>query len=260
MNFGISTACFYPELLEKSLEHARDLGYKDIEIFFNTDSEYSDSFISYINNFLKENKMRVISAHPFSSFAEPQYFFSDYKRRYDDGIEYYKYIFHQVAKTGCKIFQFHGAFLRQQITPELYAEIYIDLKKIASFEGLILSQENVSRCLCGQKSYIEKLKKLLGKEISFTLDLKQAGRAGEDPKELAVVMRDINMVHINDSTADEDCLLPCMGKVNLLEIKNILDGLKFDGFFMTEVYSQNYKNFSEISESKIKLKRLFEGK
>ena len=65
MNFGISTACFYPELLEKSLEHARDLGYKDIEIFFNTDSEYSDSFISYINNFLKENKMRVISAHPF---------------------------------------------------------------------------------------------------------------------------------------------------------------------------------------------------
>ena len=73
MNFGISTACFYPELLEKSLEHARDLGYKDIEIFFNTDSEYSDSFISYINNFLKENKMRVISAHPFSSFAEPQY-------------------------------------------------------------------------------------------------------------------------------------------------------------------------------------------
>ena len=52
MNFGISTACFYPELLEKSLEHARDLGYKDIEIFFNTDSEYSDSFISYINNFL----------------------------------------------------------------------------------------------------------------------------------------------------------------------------------------------------------------
>ena len=125
---------------------------------------------------------------------------------------------------------------------------------------MILSQENVSRCLCGQKSYIEKLKKLLGKEISFTLDLKQAGRAGEDPKELAVVMRDINMVHINDSTADEDCLLPCMGKVNLLEIKNILDGLKFDGFFMTEVYSQNYNNFSEISESKIKLKRLFEGK
>ena len=51
-----------------------------------------------------------------------------------------------------------------------------------------------------------------------------------------------------------------MGKVNLLEIKNILDGLKFDGFFMTEVYSQNYNNFSEISESKIKLKRLFEGK
>lgn len=257
MNFGISTACFYPAPIEDSLRNARDLGYKNIEVFFNTDSEYSDRFMDYLNGFLSENEMTLVSAHPFTSFAEPQYFFSDYKRRYDDGMELYKRVFHQVAKTGCKIFQFHGAFSHQSISPERYAEIYLDLKKAANFEGLVFSQENVSRCLCGKKSYLESLKKILGDEITFTLDFKQAGRAGEDPEALALVMRDINMVHINDADENHDCLLPCMGSRDISGLKKTLDSLSFNGVYMTEVYSKNYTSLADIAESKRRLERLF---
>ena len=72
MQFGISTACFYPETIEKSLEKIVRTGYKNTEIFFNTDSEYSDSFISEIKAFTEANGIVVVSAHPYTSFAEPQ--------------------------------------------------------------------------------------------------------------------------------------------------------------------------------------------
>ena len=259
MQFGISTACFYPETVEKSLEKAAKTGYKNIEIFFNTDSEYSDSFISEIKAFTEAHGIAVVSAHPYTSFAEPQYFFSDYQRRYDDGMEIYKHIFHQVAKLGVRIFQFHGAFLKQnvKISPERYAETYMELKKAAAKEGIIFSQENVGRCLCGKKDYIKSLVDILGDEISFTLDIKQAGRSGEDPEEIAKVMKNINMVHINDATETEDCLLPCCGSRNLLGIKKTLDTIGFSGVYMTEVYSKNYSDISDIIESKNKLEKLF---
>lgn len=257
MGFGISTACFYPDTIENSLQKIKGLNYKNIEVFFNTYSEYSDDFISYLKSFSEDNGIDIVSAHPFTSFAEPYYFFSDYKRRYDDGIEIYKYIFHQIAKIGCKIFQFHGAFSNQRISPERYAEIYMDLKKTAEYEGVAFSQENVGRCLCGKKSYIQELKNILGDDISFTLDFKQAKRAGETPDSLALAMKNINMVHINDYSEEEECLLPCSGILDILKVKRTLDDIGFSGIYMTEVYSKNYNNISEITESKEKLERLF---
>lgn len=259
MDFGISTACFYPSSIEDSLSQVISLGYKNTEIFFNTYSEYSDDFISQINNMAKSYGVNIVSAHPYTSFAEPNYFFSDYPRRYRDGIELYKYIFHQTAKTGCRFFQFHGAFLTQNILPERYAEVYIDLKNTAADEGLILSQENVGRCLCGKNDYLKSLVDILGNEISFTLDLKQACRSGEKPIILAETMKNINMVHINDRTALDECLLPCMGDLPLSDIKNKLSSLGFDGIYMTEVYSKNFNDVSEVLESKNRLEKLFTG-
>lgn len=70
-------------------------------------------------------------------------------------------------------------------------------------------------------------------------------------------MKNINMVHINDATDAEDCLLPCFGGRDLLGIKKTLDGLGFSGVYMTEVYSKNYSGLNDIKESKRALEVLF---
>ena len=44
MSIGVSTACFYPNLTEKSVEYLAKSGIKTIEIFFKSQSETSVRF------------------------------------------------------------------------------------------------------------------------------------------------------------------------------------------------------------------------
>ena len=48
--------------------------------------------------------MRLPPVHPYTSFAEPNFFFSDYPRRFDDGLELYKQYFHASAEFGARFF------------------------------------------------------------------------------------------------------------------------------------------------------------
>ena len=43
---GVSTACLYPLETEKAFEYLAKNGIKNTEIFFNTDSELTPSFVS----------------------------------------------------------------------------------------------------------------------------------------------------------------------------------------------------------------------
>ena len=52
MRLGISTACFYPQPLEDTIPRISSLGFHLIEIFFNTESELRDPFLSALNGSL----------------------------------------------------------------------------------------------------------------------------------------------------------------------------------------------------------------
>jgi sugar phosphate isomerase/epimerase len=255
---GLSTASFYPLETEKVIEKISKLGFNVIEVFFNTTSELTMEYVLDLKKICDEYGVKVNSIHPFTSFAEPYFFFTDYVRRFNDGCDLYEKYFNLAAVLGAKIFNFHGDLLQRKTTPDEYAEIYYKLYTVAKKHEILFSQENVSRCLSGKSDFLKKLSDILGDNIYFTLDIKQANRAGEDPYSFVEkIGNKIVLVHINDFNEENDCLLPCYGKYDLKKIKKKLDEKEFKGYYIIEVYSQNYKELKEIEQSKNMLEKLF---
>ena len=59
MRLGISTACFYPQPIEETIERIAALGFRTIEIFFNTESEYDISFLNHLKNVTEALESRL---------------------------------------------------------------------------------------------------------------------------------------------------------------------------------------------------------
>ena len=255
---GISSACYYPMPTEDAFSMIAKSKTKICELFFNTSSEIEGPFLRQLKAVADNGGFSVGSVHPFSSFAETNCFFSAYERRTRESIDFYKRFFNGGAELGAEFFVFHGAVLGAALDPEFYAERFYTLSQAAKAEGITLCQENVSRCLAGRTEYVRKLKELLGNNISFVLDIKQAHRAECDPFEMAKAMRDsLKLVHVNDFNSDSDCLLPGKGTFDLKGLKSLLDEMGYSGNFIIEVYRQNYGDYSEVEDSFRTLEQLF---
>ncbi len=256
---GISSACFYPEKTENTVSVIAELGYTRAEFFLNTHREFSSAFLSELKKMCLFSGITPVSVHPYTSFAEPNFFFSDYPRRFDDGLELYKQYFQASAEFGARFFVFHGGLCRQRakMPPERYAERYAVLHDTALAEGVTLCQENVVDHLCGNSEYVGSLKKLLGKNIAFALDLKQANRAGEDPMIFAEMMgQQLMHCHVNDFDPEHSCLLPGFGDFDIRELYRRLNMSGYQGDLITEVYSNNYTSLDEIVQSRKKLQKI----
>ena len=79
MNFGISSACLYPEVTEKAVKYLCESGAPEIEIFFNSACELKGKILSEISHIVQANGTKVVSVHPFTSGFEPFMLFSDYE-------------------------------------------------------------------------------------------------------------------------------------------------------------------------------------
>jgi len=254
---GVSTACLYPLETEKSLELLVKNGVKGVEIFINAESEIEEGFLSYLRDLCLGYGVRIISLHPHTTFAESFYFFNKYERRQNDSFELYRRLFAKTAYLGAEVFNFHGANSYYNVEPDEYAETLGKLFEIASSEGVVLSQENVSRCKCGDPSYIKAVADILGDNCAFTLDVKQAHRAGAEPTEFARMLGSrIKLVHINDFNAENDCLLPTFGEYDLGSFKDVMNAVGFGGNYIIEVYRHSFDDVSEIFESKEKLENI----
>ena len=64
INFGASTACFYPEVTENAVKQLANLNVKSIEIFYNSPSEYRTGFLTEIKIILDSPGMHAVSMHP----------------------------------------------------------------------------------------------------------------------------------------------------------------------------------------------------
>lgn len=247
---GISSACFYPMLTENTLEHLAKTGVSVIEIFCNTESELTPSFADEMRRKCDACGISIVSVHPYTSFAEPYYFFSDYARRTDDATELYKRFFEATNRFGATLFQFHGDRKDSGIATEVYAERYVRLFRLAKEQGVTFCQENVCRCRSAELSFLTELSDRLGDEVRFTLDLKQAHRSGVDPLDIVSVLgKKIAHLHVNDRNGAEDCLLPGYGTFDFASFSDRMAQLDYRGHWMIEVYSQNYGNDSELCRS-----------
>ena len=253
MRVGISTACFYPQPVEEILPVLAGLGVHAIEIFFNTESEFQPRFYEELGAQARGLGLDVVSVHPYTSLMEGLLLFSDYKRRTEDGLMQYQRYFECAAALGARYLTFHGErFMGQTDTPERWARkcaVYRRLCGIAAACGVTLAQENVAWCRSRDPVFLAALCRDVP-ELRYTLDVKQAYRAGHGWKEFvdAVGGRLVN-VHINDFSGDQSCLLPGAGSMDYAAFFSALRGVGYDGHTLIEVYRSNFGSPDELARA-----------
>lgn len=253
MNAGISTACLYPLETEKSLAALLDLGFRTFEIFFNCPSELEPDFLQNLKDMLQEKGGRVKSIHPFTSGYEPYLFFSEYYRRFEDGLKLYEHYFRAANLLDAEILVLHGEreYYKSRITEGEYFERYHKLYEHAKEFGVTVAQENVNAYRCEDPGCISRMREYLHDDVRFVLDIKQAVRAGFDPYDMLHAMGDkIIHVHVNDNKLNADCLLPGEGNMNFKKVIQLLDSYGYSGDWIIEVYRRNFENFQQLKQSK----------
>ncbi|MCQ2490472.1 MAG: sugar phosphate isomerase/epimerase [Ruminococcus sp.] len=248
MQAGVSTACLYPELLEESIYRLAVNGVDNIEIFINTHSELKKSYAHSVANLLKRFDMRCCSLHPFTCEIEQLMFFSDYERRFEDALEYYKLYFRFMNIVGADIFVLHGSKANQPV--ELFCERYSRLYRVGKEFGIKVALENVSRCRSGSSAFVRDVAGMLGNEFSFVLDTKQAIRAKENPFTfLDAAGSRTEHVHISDSGELGDCLLIGRGRFRFRQFFDKLNTINPDANIILELYRSGFGGISDLISS-----------
>lgn len=250
MKVGISSSCFYPLETERSLRRVAEAGAKTTEIFFNTPSELRGEKLRELLAIRDHYGMTVSSVHPFQSFAEGYWLFSEYRRRYTDALEMYAPLFEAAAALGAKFAVFHGA-KKLVIDDTEYAERFFHLNERAKQFGVIAAHENVVHYVGETPTFMVRLHELLGDDFHMVLDLKQARRAGESPFAfLSQLKRRIIHLHVSDGTDTQDCLPPGEGVFDFPKLKAALDDLGYDGVMMIELYRDNFRHDAQLTKAK----------
>ncbi len=251
MHLGISTACLYPMATEESLRRLLGRGFRLFEIFINTASELEEAYYQKeLCAPLRQEGARVISVHPFTSAFENMLFFSDYPRRTEDGLAFYRRYFEMAQQLGARYLVLHGQrnYQKSRISEEEYFARYARLFRLGKEEyGIITAQENVAAFRSEKASFIRKMRETLGDDCAFVLDIKQAVRAGEDPEKMRLAMgKNLVHVHLNDHTPEKDCLLPGKGTFCFESFFKKLRDSGYQGDGVVEVYRGDFDEESEL--------------
>lgn len=249
MSIGVSTACFYPNLTEKSVEYLAKSGIKTIEIFFNSQSETNVRFLSKIKKIADSNNMKIVAVHSYFCAYEPYLIFSDYERRFDDCLPFVDSLFDAGAVLGADYAIIHGGKQAGKITDDEYFERFLTLYNRGIEVGVKLAQENVNLFRSSSPAFISSMKKFLGEKANFVLDIKQCVRSGVDVYEMADVMGDsLRHIHLSDHNDNLDCMLPLKGNFDFKSFLNYSDIIR-NATKMVEVYNYAYENFNEVINS-----------
>ncbi len=257
MQVGVSTACLYPEPLEDALYQLAVNGVGNMEIFINTHSEIKEKFVRELKNILDRFDVGCLSLHPYTCEIEPLMFFSDYDRRLEDALEYYKLYFEAMNILGAKIFVLHGG--KADRGKELYCQRYSRLYRLGQEFGVTVAVENVTRCQSRSSAFIREISGMLGSEFAFVLDTKQAVRAGETPFAfLDAAGKSTIHAHISDYGEIGDCLLLGNGSFNFKRFFEKLNSLNPNASVIIELYRSGFSGISELISSYNRLLKMTE--
>ena len=250
MAFGISTSCLYPQETEKSLIQLADLGVKTCEVFLNSPSETTLGFAKTLKDISAERGIKIVSVHPFSSFAETYMLFSEYQRRFDDMLDFYKRNFEVTAAVGAKISIIHGSLLPAKIPESEYFERFMKLVNAGKEFGVAVSQENVNRHFSESPDFLKRMKAALGEDFKLVFDVKQAVRAGYPPIEFANEFKeDIIHIHLSDHNAEHDCMPPALGNFDFKKLFSVMNGAGYAGDYIIELYRAGFGEVSELKKA-----------
>lgn len=252
MRIGVSSSCYYPLETEKSLIRLGEMGVKTAEIFFNSPTELKGGLFSEICEIKSYYGMEVVSFHPFMSFAEGYFLFSNYERRFYDSLEtVYKPCFEAAAELGAKYVILHGARGKKTVSDEEYAERFFKFNETAKSFGVSAAHENVVAYSGESPEFMLYLKKMLGEDFNMVLDVKQARRTGVDYQRFIKELKEsIVHVHVSDFDAYRDCTPPNKG--GQFDFETLFDSMNrigYDGKYIIEVYSDSFRTDAELKEA-----------
>ena len=255
MRIGMSSSCFYPEETESSLRRIGEAGAKTAEIFFNSPSELRGERLRELCEIKMHYGMDVSSIHPFMSFAEGFWLFSEYERRFRDSLDFYPRFFEAAQALGAHLFVLHGA-KHLKIEADRYAERLFLLNEAAKPYGVQVAHENVVYYVGEEPAFMRRLLQQLGRDFAMVLDLKQAYRAKMDPFAFIEAAGDhIVHVHISDSDAAHDCLPPGKGAFPYPRLFRALESVGYSGKFIIELYRHNFRDERDLTEAQAFLRR-----
>ena len=254
MKIGISTGCLYPMLTENSVELLTDTGFDTIEIFFNSFSELEPDYLDKLKYTLENHGTTVSAIHPFTSSYESFLLFSNYERRFEDGIKFYEMFFRTAKKLSADKVILHGLTTdhRSSLDNEDYFIRFKRIRDIAGKYGTELLQENVAKFKSGDPLFIKDMKSFFNGDIGFVCDTKQAHRKGVSPVEFSDIMgTSLKHVHLSGYTSKNECILPDERSAPHTEnfIKHLIHN-GFNGDIIIEVYRSGFENINELKHTK----------
>lgn len=250
MNIGVSTASLYPLETELALKTIGKAGVKNAEIFFNCESEIKPAFIDMLCDIKDEYDINITSIHPTCSLAESFLLFSEYERRFYEGLDKFERYSEIAAELGAKYIIMHGGKNNGLTSDEEYCERYMMLNQRTTKNGVYVLQENVANFRAHDREFLRSMCDILGDDAKFCFDIKQAIRSGYNPFELAEEFAShIMHCHISDHTVSSDCLLPFNGGFDFKTFFNLMEYRGYNGAYIIEVYKNAYKKYDEIFHS-----------
>lgn len=250
MKIGVSTSCLYPLETEKALLSVAKAGVKTTEIFFNANCELQKDFVAVLKKIMDEYGMEVVSVHPTMSLAESFMFFSNYSRRYAEGMDSYKRYAEIAGELGAKYIIMHGGKPNRVLDNRGYFERFARIAEAVRQNGAVLLQENVVKFRAGDIGVLSDMKDYLGDSAAFCLDIKQCIRGGYSPFSALGILKDsVKHIHISDNTKDSDCMLPLCGDFDFAAFFELCKEVDFVGDAIVEVYRDSYKNPEELYAS-----------
>ncbi len=247
MKIGVSTACFYPERTIEALENLVVAGVKDVEVFFNTDSETLPENLERMMSIVANGGSNICAVHPYHCAFDWFYLFTGYDDRVNDGVAMYERFFESVRFLGVSIVTIHGEHRNSSLSTEKSAEILKRLIDSASRYGISLCIENVARNKLRTVQDIINMRELFDDNIAFTIDVKQAKRCEQSPIELIdAAGKCLKHVHISADTAENDCVLPNTSDAGTIAIMQHLKNCNYNGHVIIELYRNGFKNTADI--------------
>ena len=247
MYIGASTANFYPALTENALDAVLELGFKHTEIFFNAVSELEPSFTKRLKEKADDAGAVITAIHPHTSFMEPYFLFSVYRRRADEMLDNYKRNFEAAAALGASYVVLHGDRENSPLPLEESLDRFEELYELGISYGVRVAQENVVRFRSASLDYLRALRERLGDRAAFVLDIKQTVRCNHTVEEVADAMRGhIVHVHVSDHDNERDCLPPGQGTFDYARLFSLLREQHYHGALMIELYRKGFENGDDL--------------
>lgn len=257
MQLGLSTAALYGRCeTEEAAAEIAGLPLDCCEVFLQTPSEYTREFARLTRERLGE--LSCTSVHPMGIQFENS-MFSRSARQKGDAFDLFRRVLDAGQELGARVYVYHGRS-SAQLAPLPWnlpanLDVILPMSEEAEARGMVIGWENVFWCQLTTPERVREAVSAYG-DACFTLDIKQAMRAGADPIDMARAMgAHLVNVHLCDWDRAGRLCLPGEGSFDFPALFALLREIGYDGPAVLEPYLALIKSREALKRSIAYLRR-----